>query len=253
MKRLEFAKEGNIGMIKFPSFSFVSNLLEIRDEFLELCLKIEMSEEIKVIIITAFERDEMEDTKSLKEELSLFSHLPLERFRFSEGFSLIDRPCICAIPNKVKGVGLEIVLACDIRVAAEGAVFSFSHLKEGLIPWDGMTQRLPRLVGMGRAFELLLTAKSIDASEARRIGLINRIVPKDSLMDETKKLAQEMASKAPISLRFIREAIYKGLDLPLEHALRMEGDLYLLLFTTEDRSEGIKAFREKRKPIFKGE
>ena len=124
-------------------------------------------------------------------------------------------------------------------------------MTKGIIPADGGTQRLARLVGRGKALELILTAETITAQEALEIGLVNRVVGGAKLADEAKALAGSIASKGPIALRFIKEAVNKGLDLTLEQGLRLEGDLYFLLHTTADRTEGINAFLKKRPPKFK--
>jgi enoyl-CoA hydratase/carnithine racemase len=248
---VRFEREEGIGTIWLPSFTNLSPLLDIRDRFADICAEIEADEEVRVVIITSSE-DGPGGQRSLRGELSHLLHLPLPRLRFSEAISQMDRPCICAIPGDARAVGLEIALACDIRLATEGSHFCLPYVVEGLLPWDGATQRLPRLVGQAMALELLLTGRLIDAQEAQRIGLVSRVVPRHGLLAETRRIAREMASHAPIALRFIREAVHKGMDMSLEQALRMEGDLYLLLFATEDRVEGVKAFREKRKAIFKG-
>jgi enoyl-CoA hydratase len=164
----------------------------------------------------------------------------------------IEKPVIIAINGDALGLGLEIALAGDIRLAADKAKFSLPQLSDGLIPADGGTQRLARLVGRGKALELILTAETIGAQEALEIGLVNRVVPGAELTDEASALASSMAEQGPIALRFIKEAVNKGLDMTLEQGLRLEGDLYFLLHTTADRTEGINAFLKKRKPKFKG-
>jgi len=126
------------------------------------------------------------------------------------------------------------------------------HVTYGEIPWDGGTQRLSRLVGRGKAMEMILSGEFIDAQEAYRIGLVNKIVLPDELLTVVMDMAQKMASKGPIALKYAKEAICKGLDLSLEQGLRLEADLYFLLHTTRDRTEGITAFRDKRSPGFEG-
>jgi enoyl-CoA hydratase/carnithine racemase len=121
------------------------------------------------------------------------------------------------------------------------------------MPTNGGTQRLPRIVGKGKALELILTGEIIDAAGALEIGLVTKVLPRESLTNEVEALAKTMAGKAPISLRYIKEAINKGLDLTMEQGLRLEADLYFLLHTTGDRTEGIKAFQQKRPPEFKGQ
>jgi methylglutaconyl-CoA hydratase len=165
----------------------------------------------------------------------------------------IERPVVAAINGDAFGAGLALALSCDLRIASAQALFGVPDLARGYLLASGITQWLPRIVGRGKAMELILTAEPIDASEALRIGLVHRVVPHREVISEAEKLAQEIASKAPIALRYAKEAVNKGLDLPLEQGLRLEADLYMILQTTQDRLEGVKAFREKRQPFFKGE
>jgi enoyl-CoA hydratase/carnithine racemase len=164
----------------------------------------------------------------------------------------IDRPVIAAINGDAIGQGLELALSCDIRLASENARFGLPAVSQGLIPMDGGTQRLSRIIGRGNALELILTAEIVSASEALEIGLVSRVVPPSELAGEVEALAENIAAKGPIALRYIKEAVNKGLDMTLEQGLRLEADLYFLLHTTADRTEGIKAFLEKRPPQFKG-
>jgi enoyl-CoA hydratase/carnithine racemase len=159
---------------------------------------------------------------------------------------------IAAISGDAIGQGLELALACDIRIASEASRFGLPQIESGVIPWDGGTQRLSRLVGKGKALEMILTGEMIEAQEALRIGLVHKVLPKKDLTEVTMKMAQEMASKGPIALRYTKEAIYKGMDMTLEQGLHLEADLYLLIHTSKDRTEGIQAFREKKKPQFEG-
>jgi enoyl-CoA hydratase/carnithine racemase len=163
----------------------------------------------------------------------------------------IDRPVIAAINGDALGEGLEIALAADIRVASDKARFGLPQLAGGSIPADGGTQRLPRIIGRGKALELLMTAETLNAQEALETGLVSRVVPADALTAETQKLAETIAAKGPLALRYLKEAIIKGMDMTLEQGLRLEADLYFLLHTTTDRAEGIKSYLEKRKPDYK--
>ena len=176
----------------------------------------------------------------------------LRRFSATSSLSSLDRPTIAAIEDEAIGQGLELALACDIRLCTETARFAMDHITHGDIPWDGGTQKLSRLVGKARAMEMILTGKIIDAHEAQRIGLVSKVVSAQELMPLTLNMAQAIASKGPIALRYAKEAICKGMDLSLDEGLRLEGDLYFLLHTTKDRTEGIRAFQEKRKPNFEG-
>lgn len=163
----------------------------------------------------------------------------------------IDKPLIAAINGLALGGGLEIVLACDIRIACEEASFGMPEVTLGLIPDWGGTQRLPRMVPWCAAAELLLTGKSITAAEAFRIGLINRIVPREQLMSTALEWANAICNAAPLAVRAAKEAMVKGTSLTLEQGLELEDALETYLKGTEDYYEGIKAFIEKRKPLFR--
>ncbi len=165
----------------------------------------------------------------------------------------IECPVIAAINGDALGQGLELALGCDIRLSSETSRFGLPQVSRGLIPLDGGTQRLPRIIGRGKALELLLTAETITAQEALEIGLVSRVVPPEKLAVEVEALAETLAAKGPLALKYIKEAVNKGLDMALEQGLRLEADLYFLLHTTADRTEGIKAFLGKRPPEFKGE
>ncbi len=139
-----------------------------------------------------------------------------------------------------------------LRVAEVKARFGLPQVAGGRLPADGGTQRLPRIIGRGKALELLMTAETISAVEALEIGLVSRIVPSGELVGEVQKLAETIAAKGPIALRYLKEAIIKGMDMTLEQGLRLEADLYFLMHTTKDRVEGITSFLQKRPPKFEG-
>jgi len=164
----------------------------------------------------------------------------------------IDRPVIAAINGEALGVGLELALSADIRIAADSALFGMPQVKDGRIPAGGGTQRLPRIIGRGKALEMLLTADTLTAAQALEIGLVSKVVPAVHLQAETQKLAETVAAKGPLALRYLKEAIIKGMDMTLEQGLRLEADLYFLLHTTYDRTEGIKSYLEKRAPKYEG-
>jgi len=161
-------------------------------------------------------------------------------------------PVIAVLQGQALDLGLELALAADLRIAAQSARLGLTNVLRGQMPWDGGTQRLPRLVGQGRALELLLTGRLVDAEEAARIGLVHQVVATDQLPAVAAALAQELAQRAPLALRYAKEAALRGLDHTLEQGLRLEADLYFLLFSTEDRLEGLKSWREKRPPSFQG-
>ena len=173
-------------------------------------------------------------------------------YSLSEPVAGLECPTIAAVNGDASGVGLELALACDIRVAARTARFSLPYIKKGLLPSDGATQRLPRLIGRAKSMELMLTGEVLTAKEALDLGLVNSVAADKELMSRVVEMGKEMAAKATLSLKYCKEAVLKGLDMTLDQGLRLEGDLYFLLHTTEDRTEGITAFKEKRKPKFKG-
>jgi enoyl-CoA hydratase len=164
----------------------------------------------------------------------------------------LGKPVIAAVNGFALGGGCELAMACTLRIAADTAKFGQPEINLGLIPGYGGSQRLPRLVGRGRALELLLTGQQITAEEAWRIGLVNRVVPSASLAAEARALAQALASKAPVALRYILSAVQSGLDMSLADAQDVEATLFGLVSTTEDMREGTRAFLEKRAPGFKG-
>jgi len=164
----------------------------------------------------------------------------------------LPKPVVCAVNGDAVGAGLELALACDIRIAAEPARFSIPELSMGLLPIAGGLQRLARLVGRGKALEMALTGDAIDAQEALRIGLVSAVAPPDRLLAEAEAIANRIAERGPIATAYAKEAVARGNDMPLEAALRFETDLTVILQTTEDRAEGVRAFLEKRKPNFKG-
>ena len=175
-----------------------------------------------------------------------------KRVDFRQAMDRCPQPIIGAIRGYALGGGLELALACDIRIAGEDARLGLTEVNLAIIPGGGGTQRLPRLVGRGRALEMILTGARIDAREAWRIGLVERVVPAADVLASARELARTLAEKAPVALRYAKEAVVKGLELPLADGLRLENDLATLLRTTEDRVEGAKAFLEKRKPRFTG-
>ena len=163
------------------------------------------------------------------------------------------KPVIAAIAGWCLTGGLEMALACDVRVAAATARLGITSARIGTVAGAGGTQRLPRLVGAGRAKEILFAAEPIDADEALRIGLVNRVVPAGQEVEAALEMARLWARRAPLSLWFAKSAVNVGLTMPLEAALAFEMGLTAQLFTTEDRAEGLRAFREKREAEFRGQ
>lgn len=161
------------------------------------------------------------------------------------------KPFIAAVNGYALGGGCELAMSCDIRIAAEHARFGQPEISIGTLPGFGGSQRLPRLVGKGKALEMILTGDMIDAQEAWRIGLVNKVVPQSELMAVTRALAAKLAGKSRSAMKFCKEAVTNGLEMDLDRACRYEADLFALSFATADRQEGMAAFLEKRVPDFK--
>jgi enoyl-CoA hydratase len=170
-------------------------------------------------------------------------------------FNAIDtfpKPIIAMVNGYCLGGGCEVALACDIRIASENASFGQPEINLGIIPGGGGTQRLTRLVGEGKAMEMILTGEIIDARTAFAIGLVNHVVPLDQLEAKTMEIANRIADKGPIAVSLAKEAVKIASRSNLDEGLRREVDLFALCFSTEDKDEGVNAFLEKRKPAFKG-
>ncbi len=174
------------------------------------------------------------------------------RVDFRQVMDRCPQPIVAAIRGYAFGGGLELALACDIRMASEDARLGLTEVDLAIIPGGGGTQRLPRLIGRGKALEMILTGARISAAEALGLGIVERVVPNAELMSSATELAKNLAGRAPVALRYAKEAVVKGLELPLADGLRLENDLSTLLRTTEDRAEGARAFLEKRKPRWAG-
>ena len=252
-KTIEYKKKEHIGVIKFRAdINVTEDSFRLKDEIREVSTIVSTDADLWLVVllgIGTLSRLLMSNSEHLesqdKEEIVAPS--------LAESIAAVEKPVIVGIEDVVMDQCLELILSCDIRIAAEKSRFGLSQLEKGTIPMNGGTQRLPRLVGKGKALEMILTGETIDAQEARRIGLISRVVPKRELEKTVMEITKEMASKSPIALRYAKEAINAGLDLTLEQGLHLEADLYMLLHTTSDRTEGIRAFQVKRKPQFTGE
>jgi len=242
-----FKKVGQLGVVTLnrPEASNRINMA-LAGALADVCAEINQDPEIRVVIITGAGESFSEgmDRGDSSSETTLWS--------VATPVDSLGCPVIAAINGDALGQGLELALACDLRLIAETARLGLPDIASGLIPRDGGTQRLPRLIGRARALELILTGESISAAEARKLGLVSKVVPPPELMSTANTIAQRIASSAPLALRYSKEAVNKGSELTLEQGLRLESDLYAILQTTADRTEGITSFLEKRRPEFKG-
>ena len=177
----------------------------------------------------------------------------LARLKAADTIAAIEKPTIALINGDALDQGLELALACDIRIAASHAKFGLTQVSAGVIPWDGGTQRLTRLIGQSRALQLILTSRLIDAAEALNIGLLNHAAERAEAADYAANLAAAIATHAPIAARYLKETLLKGADMTLAQGLALEADLSVILQSTADRAEGIASFLHRRPPHYRGE
>ncbi len=213
-------------------------------------------DEVAVVIITGAGEKAFVAGADIKEMRDM---TPLEARRFmlygQSVFNMIDnlpKPTIAAVNGFALGGGTELALSCDMILASENAKFGLPEVTLGIHPGFGGSQRLPRLIGSAKAKELIFTGKMIDAKEAEKIGLVNKVVAPEKLHEEAKALASEILKNGLVAIRLVKSAINAGLDTTLEKGLAYEAETQGLAFSTEDKNEGLSAFMEKRKPNFKG-
>ena len=229
-------------------------------ELVDVCQQVEEDSGIRVAIFTGAGEKAFSAGMDLKERAET-SFSPIERrqqkltnkiYTQARAVSAITKPTIAAIRGYCVGGGLEFALACDLRVAAEDAKLGLTEVRRGIIPGAGGTQRLSRAVGVTKAMEMCLTGDTVSGLEAKSLGLVNNAVPSADVLKTAEDLAGRILKGAPMSVAFIKEAIKKGVELPLEEGLRLEADLSALIGITEDAKEGPRAFAEKRTPVWKG-
>jgi enoyl-CoA hydratase/carnithine racemase len=229
-------------------------------ELVDVCQQVEDDSGIRIAIFTGAGEKAFSAGMDLKERAETpFS--PIERrqqkltnkiYTQARAVAAITKPTIAAIRGYCVGGGLEFALACDLRVAAEDAKLGLTEVRRGIIPGAGGTQRLTRAVGVTKAMEMCLTGDTVSGLEAKPLGLVNNAVPSADVLKAAEDLAGRILKGAPMSVAFIKEAIKKGVELPLEEGLRLEADLSALIGNTEDAKEGPRAFAEKRAPVWQG-
>lgn len=248
-------KEGNICILSINrSIALNALTTEVLKELRDAIEIVENDQEVYVLIITgqgkAFvagaDIAEMKDKNP--EEARTFAKLGIEVFRKLE---LMEKPVIAAVNGFALGGGCELAMSCDIRIAGEKARFGQPEVGLGITPGFAGTQRLSRLVGIAKAKELIFTADMINAQEAERIGLVNKVVSQEILLDTAVEMAKKIASKGQIAVRYSKVAINRGIETDIETGMAIERDLFGLCFATEDQKEGMNAFVEKRSPQFK--
>jgi enoyl-CoA hydratase len=230
---------------------------ETKEELSKVLEELNRDPKVRVIIMTGSGEKAFcagADIGELKELSPLAGmELALLGQKLSKQIEALDKPVIAAINGYALGGGCELAMACDIRIASEKAKLGQPEVNLGLTPGFGGTQRLPRLVGKGKALELLLTGDMIDAHEAHRIGLVEKVVPHEALLEAAKEMALKIASKGPIAVRLCKKAVHEGLQVDLDRGLEIEAAYFSAICSTKDKLEGTAAFLEKRKPHFKGE
>lgn len=257
-RTLVYEKEENLGLLKINRPDKLNAISEeLTAELDQLLDEIEKDEDLRVLIITG-EGDKAFVAGADIEEIvdrDARTGRRVTRAR-QEIFSRIENlpvPVIAAVNGYALGGGLELALACSIRICSESAQFGAPEVKLGIIPGDGGTQRLPRLVGLGRAMEMILTGDFINAEEAYRIGLVNKVIPHEQLMESARELAGKIALRPPLAVSYAKEAVLKSQEGDTAAAFALESYLHALACTTQDKKEGVAAFLEKRKGTFKGE
>jgi len=259
-KNIIYEKDKEKGIVKLTiNRPEVRNALNAatRQELRNAIGEIEKDGNVRVVIITgAGEKAFISgaDITAFKDATPIMmeesaSTLGQQLFNDIENLSV---PVIAMINGFCLGGGLELAMCCDIRIASENARFGQPEINVGILPGGGGTQRLPRLIGWGRAKELIYTGRIIEATEAEKLGVVDKVVPPERLGEEVEQLAETIASKSPLIIKLVKKAINKGMYTDLAAGLAYEKANFALCFATEDRIEGVTAFLEKRKPQFKG-
>jgi enoyl-CoA hydratase/carnithine racemase len=256
-KTINVERKGPAGIITLNRPDKLNALSqELIGEVIAALGELDIDDTVRGIIITGSEKAfstgaDLNDGIKMKTLPDTFRYQQHQR-RLTEAVERNSKPVIAAVAGYCLTGGFELALACDIRIAAENAQFGITSSKIGSVAGLGGTQRLPRLIGAGRAKELLFTADFIDAREADRIGLLNRLVPLAELMPEALRLVSRFAERAPLSIWLMKRAVDVGMNVDLESALSFEGHCTALSFTTADRAEGWNSFLQKRPVRFTG-
>jgi enoyl-CoA hydratase/carnithine racemase len=256
MAIIEYTKEGRIAIftINRPEAMGALNVEGMR-QLHDALLDFQGDDELWVGIITGTGDKAFSAGVDIKDYLPFVKRTADKPWQRPSGIVralTIWKPFIAACNGLTYGGGLEIALACDMIVASENATFSLPEVTVGVCPGGGGTQRLPRTIPIRLAAEMLFTGKAIDAQEAYRIGLVNKVVPIEQLMTEAKKLAESICKAAPLAVRVTKEAMLRGLDMSLEEGLRLEDEATRYIMSTRDFEEGINAFHDKRNPKYEG-
>ncbi len=228
---------------------------QVRRELLAALDALESDENARVVVLTGAGEKAFvagADISEFADRTPIEQRAAMEGRRVFAAIAAFPRPVIASINGYALGGGCELALACDLRIAARSARLGQPEVNLGILPGGGGTQRLPRLVGLGRAMRLVLTGELIGAEEAERIGLVDEVVDDSRLRERTRELAESIARHSPVALKLIKEAVRAAAEMPLSAGLAFERELFITAFSSEDRTEGVTAFLEKRTPDFKG-
>lgn len=229
---------------------------EVVEEILQALEDIRRDENVRVVVLTGAGEKAFSAGADIKAMIGInplkARELSLMGEKLCVSFENLEKPVIAALNGYALGGGMEVAMSCDIRIASENVRMGQTEINIGLIPGWGGTQRLTRLVGRGKAKELVFTGKMINAKTAEQLGIVNMVVPADKFRETVRQFALELAAKAPVALKIAKALIDKGADIGLESALALEREGFGVVASTEDLQEGVKAFTEKRKPTFKG-
>jgi len=255
---LIYEKEEGIAIVTMNRPDRLNALsFKLKEELSQVFDVMEKDEEVKVVILTGGPKA-FSAGADIKERSTIQTSQPQYVFNQRKTHAFFckiedfEKPVIAAVSGVAVGGGCELSLVCDLRIASETARFGVPEVKIGVIPAAGGTQRLPRIIGITKAKELLYTGDFIDAQEAYRLNLVNKVVPVDKLMETAKELARKLMNNPPLSVKFAKRAVNAGMQLDLASALEYEGFCAAIVVSSEDRIEGFKAFVEKRKPVYKG-
>ena len=252
---IQTSKEGMIGIITLSrpqamnalNFKLVSELISALEGF-------EKDEEVRCLVMTGSERafSAGADIKEMADMTAVGMAMTNHFFPLWDKVGRYPKPIVGALSGFVLGGGLELAMSLDVLVASETTQFGQPEIDIGVMPGGGGTQRLTRAVGKYKAMEMVLTGKRIGAEEAKTLGLVSRVVPKESYLEEAKRVANEVAAKSPVAVRLAKMAVNKAFEMGLTDGIDFERELFYLLFASEDKTEGMRAFMEKRRPEFKG-
>jgi enoyl-CoA hydratase len=258
LETLLYEIEGGIGIITLNRPDRLNALsIQLKEELSELFDHIGRDDTVLAVILTGGPKvfcagaDIKERAKMQPSQAEAYFNR-LKSHQFYCKIENFEKPVIAAVSGVAVGGGCELSLVCDLRIASETARFGVPEVKLGMIPAAGGTQRLPRMIGVTKAKELLYTGEFMDAAEAYRVGLINKVVPVEQLLEEAKALARKLIAQPPLAVKFAKRAVNAGMEMALNAALDYESYCASLLSVSEDRKEGFNAFVEKRKPVFKG-